>query len=203
MIRRLPIRIESPCREDWSAMPRAFDREGGDGRRCAQCTTTVVDLSAVTRSRAEAMLRERGGTMCARVRSDDRGEAIFAAEPTRAGLLPVALAGLLAACSTATPEVERVSRQPIAQADARGFDAPTRASFGGSLATGVMMPVAAISPSVVAALEPTFVPGLDVAPTREQRELTRRKEQARYLRTHPPIPQHTMGVMVLGIDGID
>lgn len=55
------IRIASPCRERWEDM-RGDER----ARHCARCDKTVFDLSALTRDEAEALLAEKGASMCAR-----------------------------------------------------------------------------------------------------------------------------------------
>jgi hypothetical protein len=193
--RRLPVRIESPCQEDWSAMtPR------GEGRHCARCESTVIDMTRMTRAHAVAIAREQGGKVCGRVRANARGEAVFAPEPSPFGLVPVALAGLLAACAP-----DEAAQEPadvvVAVTDApRAIDlsAPQSGSFGGSLATGVMMPIgpeaiAPPPPSVVAAPCAVDEP---VEPTPEQIALTRRKharQHAQHSWRQPPM----MGMMVL------
>jgi hypothetical protein len=50
------LRVASPCHEPWSAM------SGDDrSRHCARCEKDVHDLSALTRTEAEAFLREHSG----------------------------------------------------------------------------------------------------------------------------------------------
>jgi hypothetical protein len=69
---RLPMlanaKIASPCSADW-------DRMKGDERVrfCGSCQKNVYNLSALTTSEAEALIREKEGDLCARmyVRDDD------------------------------------------------------------------------------------------------------------------------------------
>lgn len=179
----------------------------GDGRHCARCATDVVDLTRVTRSQAEAILRAAGGTVCGRVRSDAHGAPVFTPEPVRRGILPVAVAGLLAACAAepdaaadATDEVAA----PVDVGSGLALSATRPRSFGGSIATGVMMPVGPDAPLVVSPASATPVPTIaateegDVIPTAEQRAQTRRKRWQRQVHAHPPPPpHHWMGMMVL------
>jgi hypothetical protein len=159
----------------------------GDGRHCARCASTVLDLSRITRSQAEAILRERGGEVCGRVRANARGEAVFALEPVRRGLVPVALAGLLAACSAGPseePAPETAHAEPPHEV---GLAMTTSGSFGGSLATGVMMPVGPDAPLTTPVVPSIQIPRDDeVMPTDEQRALTRRKHQRPPIAYPPP-----------------
>lgn len=196
--------MENACAEDWSAMGRA-----GQGRHCRRCATDVVDLTRVTRSQAEAILRAAGGTVCGRVRSDAHGALVFAPEPVRRGILPVAVAGLLAACASEPDPAADVADVAVASTDvgpaglALSTTRPGR--FGGSIATGVMMPVGPDAPLVVSPASATPVPTIaatedegDVTPTAEQRAQTRRKRWQRQVHAHPPPPpHHWMGMMVL------
>jgi hypothetical protein len=210
----LSIRVASPCSERWADM-----RPRGDGRHCERCEKTVVDLSRMTRGQAEALVRSRTGELCVRIAEDDRGQLVFRAEPKRLPVLgPMALAGLLAACASppsAEPvvadETEEALEPDLGESDGAGLDASS-ASFGGSLATGVMMPMAPTH------AEPTLVPppsdwgyargvqgpGSDGTPTPEQVSLTRRKQRQRRQQQVPPtsgpIIHHTMGVMACPID---
>jgi len=195
MRRRLPIRVENACQEDWSAMALR-----PEGRHCERCASTVIDLSRVTRSQADAIVRAHGGRVCGRVRADANGDAVFAPEPVKRGLVPVALAGLLAACSaddgaTAESDIALTAEAPI---DGRvGLADPMTGSFGGSLATGVMMPIGPEAPVVaapvlVAQVDSTPVSEEDVEPTPEQRALTRRKHQRHTSTLYPPPPHHMM-----------
>lgn len=173
----------------------------GEGRHCGSCDSTVIDLSRVTRSQAESIVAAHGGKMCGRVRADAHGDSVFAPEPARARLLPIALAGLLVACSAQaapeeTPHLESVAEPPSPEV---GLGIPTRGSFGGSLATGVMMPIGPSDPTAHIAIvhvEPQRrAPEIeDAPPTAEQLALTRRKHQQQH---PPPITHHLMGVMRL------
>jgi hypothetical protein len=55
------VRVASPCKERWDEMV-------GDERVrfCGRCEKNVYDLSALTASQAESLLRERGESMCVR-----------------------------------------------------------------------------------------------------------------------------------------
>ena len=55
------MRVASPCKERWDDMV-------GDEhvRFCGRCEKNVYDLSSLSASQAEALLRERGESMCAR-----------------------------------------------------------------------------------------------------------------------------------------
>lgn len=173
----------------------------GEGRHCDRCQTTVIDLSRRTRAQAEAILRAHGGEVCGRVRANARGEAVFAPEPVRGGLVPIALAGLLAACTTtaAPDDPAELRAEPDVTTepdDAVGLALPATGSFGGSLATGVMLPIGAAPPVVVASavVPPTHDEVDAVQPTDEQRALTRRKHQ-RHVSYTPPQHHILMGRM--------
>ena len=57
----LNIQVASPCPERWD------DMTGDDRARfCGQCQKTVYDLSAMTASAAEALVREKEGNLCGR-----------------------------------------------------------------------------------------------------------------------------------------
>jgi hypothetical protein len=55
------VRVASPCKERWSDM-------AGDEhvRFCGRCEKNVYDLSSLSASQAESLLRERGESMCVR-----------------------------------------------------------------------------------------------------------------------------------------
>jgi hypothetical protein len=55
------VRVASPCKERWDDMT-------GDEhvRFCGRCEKNVYDLSSLTASQAESLLRERGESMCVR-----------------------------------------------------------------------------------------------------------------------------------------
>ncbi len=197
--RHLPIRVESACREDWSAMtPR------GEGRHCARCQSTVIDLTRVTRAQAERLVREHGGRVCGRVRADERGDAVFAPEPVRRGIVPVAIAGVLAACSAEPTAADATAPDalPAATHPTVGLGPPTSGSFGGSLATGVMLPIGRApvrppsAPAIGRALPP--VDETPAEPTPEQQALTRRKHRRQHPPAHPPPIAHPMmGAIVM------
>jgi hypothetical protein len=184
-------------------------RPRGEGRHCERCEKTVVDLSRVTRSQAEAMVRAHGGQLCARLAEDETGKTVFRPERTRLPVFaPIALAGLLAACAPEASEEVAPSddtEEVLDPGDGAHLDA-SAVGFGGSLATGVMMPIApshAPVPVPVAVAVSTLGPGTDGTPTDEQLALTRRKQRRR----QQPPPQttgqgvhHMMGVMACDLD---
>ncbi|HJL18637.1 MAG TPA: hypothetical protein RMH99_23450 [Sandaracinaceae bacterium LLY-WYZ-13_1] len=78
------------CDQRWTDLPPR-----GAGRYCAQCDTTVLDVSRLTRREVQARLRTEG-RICGRVRFDDRGEPIYRREPRGMGLGALAVVGALA-----------------------------------------------------------------------------------------------------------
>jgi len=78
------------------------------GRHCARCEKDVVDLTRVSAARAAAIALVFGrGGLCARVRADSDGFAVFdeARPPSRSPRVLAAALGVgVAACSGATPE---------------------------------------------------------------------------------------------------
>lgn len=55
------IRIATPCRADWSKM------QGDDKSRfCGSCAKNVYNLSRMTRTEAETLVREKEGQLCVR-----------------------------------------------------------------------------------------------------------------------------------------
>ncbi|MCB9595699.1 MAG: hypothetical protein H6719_23455 [Sandaracinaceae bacterium] len=101
-------RLVFRCHNRWADLtPR------GAGRHCAECDTTVIDLSRLTRREA---LRRTAKGACVRLRYDAEGAPIFRAEPTRRGGLVVA-AALLGGCASApdaspAPPVARFESPP-------------------------------------------------------------------------------------------
>lgn len=179
-----------------------------EGRFCERCQTSVLDLTRVTRATAIAIARDKGGRVCARVRADETGVAVFAPEPVRRGVVPLALASLLVACSAdeatddgaVPPSATEVDGSPLAP-PVLGLGAPATGSFGGSLATGVMMPIgreplAPAAPVAVAVTPPEPADEPCPVPTAEQIALTRRKHQRRHPHVRPPV-QPMMGMMLL------
>ncbi len=56
------VEIKSPCHESWELMHGNQEK-----RHCAQCVHTVTNLSALTKSQAEKILKRRGSErMCVR-----------------------------------------------------------------------------------------------------------------------------------------
>lgn len=192
VLRRLPIRVLQPCHEAWAGMtPR------GPGRHCTACDKTVVDLTRVTRREAESIVRAHGGELCGRLAVDARGEPVFRPEPLR--LAPLAFVGALAACSTdpsPPPPPAPVARAPDPHEGPAA--PPDLRRFGGSVATGTMMPISAMPPVPPPPVVLQVPSGQDepVSPTPEQRRLTRRKQLART----PHVPTHTLGVIRCPMD---
>jgi hypothetical protein len=116
------IRIPTACPKRWDEL------EGGGSRRwCEACRFHVMDLSALTRSEAEAFLAESAGRTC--VSYLRRGDGSVVTRPERAPLLHstltawtraaagfVALLALLPGCrrASATPDA---SLAPVGPAD--------------------------------------------------------------------------------------
>jgi hypothetical protein len=73
------ISIAAPCSANWDSMP-GTDRV----RHCAQCGKNVYNLSAMTRRKAEKLLRETEGNLCARLYQ--RGDGTILTENCPAGL---------------------------------------------------------------------------------------------------------------------
>lgn len=168
----------------------------GEGRHCTSCDKTVVDLTRLTRAQAEATVKAHGGALCGRLALDAHGEPVFRPEPAR--LAPAVLAaGLLAACGASDPPPSPVAHAPVASAEPPAGPASEPADlrrFGGSVATGTMMPISALPPAPPPPAPAIEIPsGQDepVTPTPEQRRLTRRKQLART----PPVVSHTLGVI--------
>lgn len=175
----MPIRADSPCRERWSTFePRP------EGRHCGSCDVTVVDLSRLSRRKAEAVVIAAGGRLCARLRVDSRGEPVFRPEtpPARAFFGAAALGLLTAACDPASAP-EAPSSPLLAAAPSGLFDDASPAHFGGSLMSVEHTPMRPLSASVAgpAATVPETAPIVagveEVLPTEEQRLLTEAKNE--------------------------
>lgn len=179
----MPIRADSACTEDWASFQ---PREAG--RHCGTCDVTVVDLSRLTRRKAEAMVRAVGGRMCARMRVDAEGEPLFLPETERAPrLLGVAALGLLAAACDSGPAPASVAEPPEvaltndAAPSLLGGSSTER--FGGSLMTTEHTPMRPLAGAqsgaapVAATAAPPATGDLDLPglPTAEQILLTEAK----------------------------
>lgn len=171
----MPIEIRNPCEERWETMPRL-----GEGRFCARCERTVVDLSRLTRAQAEARVARATSRVCLAIRRDARThEAIFRPEPARAphwvgGLVAVAALGG-AGCASA-------------RADEHAIEAPAAPEAGTALESSArdeppMMPLD-LQHAIAQAdtLTTRAVPADELerpedsaVPTAEQRALTARK----------------------------
>ncbi len=170
----MPIRAESACAERWSS----FEPRPG-GRHCGSCDVTVVDLSRLTRRKAEALVIAAGGRLCARLRVDARGEPVFRPESPRApAFFGAAALGLL---TTACEPGAALEARPSAETAPSALDDASPAHFGGSLMSVEHSPMRPLSPSSEARPTPgpseTAAIVEDVVPTEEQRLLTEAKSE--------------------------
>ncbi len=179
----MPLHIASPCGEDWDAM-----EVRGRGRHCAKCDHVVVDLSRMTRAKAEAFVRAREGRrVCARLFVDPvTGEAWFPpseATPARGAGGLVLAAALAAGCA----EPPRRSAELVAVAEPRA--APPMEPIDPS-ALASLAPTASTGPVPAAELN---APAAAAEPTPEQRRLTAHKH--RPTPQYPPPPPHYVPLM--------
>jgi hypothetical protein len=65
------VTIHRPCPASWEAMEPV-----PGGRHCTLCERRVHDLSALTRSEAEALLGDRSGGLCVRIVRDADGRVV-------------------------------------------------------------------------------------------------------------------------------
>ncbi|UJR78640.1 hypothetical protein [Sandaracinus amylolyticus] len=153
-------------------------REGG--RHCAHCDRVVVDLTAATRARAEAIAK-RGA--CARVRVDAEGAPAFRDPP----LVPLRLVPLRRAASGLVLAAAVSACEPSAPVAIEA--APIALDLGPP-----MIPMSERSEPEQDAGVDAAVPTVeeDTRPTAAQRARTRRKHR-------PPVappPQFDMGYML-------
>lgn len=123
------IRIANPCTESWDEMT------GSDRVRfCSHCAKDVNNISQMTRKEAARLVRNSGGRLCVRYRTDPKtnspifGERIsaFARHSAAAGALGASLlaAGVYAQTETAQQplvQIERVERSGDASAKISGY----------------------------------------------------------------------------------
>ena len=192
----MPIEIRHPCEESWDAMePR------GEGRFCARCDRTVVDLSHLTRAQAEARVARARGRVCLGLRMDARTHTpIFRPEPSVAPRWAggvVLAAALTGGCASTSSETNERTEAPAI--------APETPPTTGSAPPGP--PMTPVDAEALAVLEPPMVTGpvpteaLDLPdqtgePTAEQRRLTAQK-QRRAAQAATPAP-HPSSYMLLG-----
>ena len=178
----MEFRVAEPCEEPWSEMePR------GEGRHCARCARTVVDLSTMTRAQAESRVRRATGErLCVRLGMSEQAEAVFLPPRSRAPRWAggVVLASALAAgCNpgAAPPEEAPIAMeapepcdlgppmQPVGEADAGPTvpDGPTETR------------------AVLAEIEDD-----GATPNAEQRRLTTEKHR-------PPVHHMMAGMMIM------
>ena len=71
------IRVASPCNARWE------DMDGDERARfCGQCRKHVFNLSAMTRTQIESLIREKEGKLCGRFYQRPDGRMITADCPT-------------------------------------------------------------------------------------------------------------------------
>lgn len=87
------IDVKAPCNEGWEEMT------GNDSVRfCSHCSKNVYDLSSMTRSRAERLVRESNGRLCVRYFRDEHGKVVTAPVGlTQIGRRATVAAGVFAA----------------------------------------------------------------------------------------------------------
>jgi hypothetical protein len=166
----MPIRADSPCHERWAD----FEARPG-GRHCGSCDVTVVDLTRLTRRRAEALVAASGGRMCARMRVDRDGAPVFRPETERAPSFLGAAVGLLAAACSSASAAEPAPEPPRAT-----LLVETHATSGSLMRTEhvPMRPLAGTEHDEVAPTEVSIAtPEPDPTPTPEQLLLTAEKEE--------------------------
>jgi len=89
------FQIPTPCAADWNGM-----NPSGDGRHCATCGTTVVDLLSVTPIEEQRLLArmtrqiDAGARICVHARTN--GDGFLMPPPRRRRLLTNGLAGIMA-----------------------------------------------------------------------------------------------------------
>ncbi len=88
------MRIATPCSVAWSSMT-GTDRQ----RHCGQCDKTVFDLSKLTRAEAEALLADKGGSLCARYYERGDGTIVMADCLVRRKRRRLVTAGVVAAAA--------------------------------------------------------------------------------------------------------
>jgi hypothetical protein len=160
------LRIASPCTASWEAM-------AGDDRvrHCGGCRKNVYDLSAMARGEAEALVREKEGRLCVRLRRREDGTVItgdcprgLAAARRRLARVAAAAAALFAAliasaCGRSSSGARTVGPPPPA-AD------PPRTKMGEAVAPATMGTPEAptgeekgdVAPQVLGEIEPPPAP---------------------------------------------
>ena len=123
------VTISTPCKEPW-------DRMTGDDRVrfCGRCEKDVFNLSAMTSAEAEALLGERGASMCARFYRRPDGTVLTSDCPAgarrrrRRRLVVTAVAaaaGALAVAWALVPHAEPTTApEPQSEAVAGGIEMP-------------------------------------------------------------------------------
>jgi hypothetical protein len=82
------IRVASPCHARWN------DMEGDERARfCGQCQKNVYNLSAMTRTQIEALIREKEGKFCGRFYRRPDGRMLTADCPSRLRRIQRRIAG--------------------------------------------------------------------------------------------------------------
>jgi hypothetical protein len=123
------IRVKDPCNESWDEMT------GNDRVRfCTHCAKEVNNISELTRKEVARLVRESGGRLCVRYRTDPKTKApmfadrvvAFARHGAAAGVLGASLLGVNAvyAQGAAMPQlvqIERVEKTGVATAKISGY----------------------------------------------------------------------------------
>ena len=178
----MEFRVAEACEEPWSEMePR------GEGRHCASCARTVIDLSVLTRSQAEARgRRATGERLSVRLAMSADDEAVFLPPRSRAPRWAggVVLASALAAgCATSEAPGEAEITQEVAPLDLGPPMQPVSPPEpdAGDVDDGGPTETRAVTADVT---------DDDARPTAAQRRLTEEKHR-------PPVHHMMAGMMIM------
>ena len=151
-----PITIAHPCQEEWDEMaPR------GDGRHCARCAQTVVDLTTLAPAELDAFLtaaqeRQRAEPqqqLCLRIRAQQGGVRVAGAQSARPARLrrrltngmATLMAMSLAGCAGSVPPLGELKQDAVALT-ARMLGRAPAVSRAPAMIMGVMAPPVAQLP---------------------------------------------------------
>lgn len=101
------IDVRTPCSESWEEMTG-----NQEVRFCSHCSKGVYDLSAITRAKAEKLVRDFGGRLCVRYVKDSRGKVVTAPPLTQIKRQATIAASVLAA-SLAVSSITYAQGVPI------------------------------------------------------------------------------------------
>lgn len=143
------IAVPQPCSQTWESM------QGDDRSRfCEQCAHSVMNLSALTKESAAALLEKRGtARMCVRYNTDRTGQILFKPTISRSTKFWQASAMVIAAVMTL------VGLAPAISAEDQDAARPDVANEGHTI--GIVAP-----PTAVATAEPNRYPEVlgDIGP---------------------------------------